>query len=685
MDTPALVFVATTLAIGGACLSYLKKKYRTTDHHLLLFVLVGSVGYLAPMQMTMTAKKTTEQLKQVWLGTARLYAVALERLAGKVAEGDLEGLSQALTRVTDQLGVDARDCVAATLVSTGPDGTQKQVSLPLTADTTGGALSEACALQAQATRESRQATWYEDRDTKGKLLQIEAIIPMGEVADSLQGVLVVEYAAEKWTRQYENAQWGVAGEFMGLMSICLVMGGVLVTNAEARRKRELERVTKPLIQELERLDGMVNAVQGVVWERQSGTGAFTIVSQTAEGYLGYALEQWMDEEGFLAKIIHTGDIERVRASWAEIESKPEAFHLEYHVVSADGSTAMVTEHGIATRDPLNGLVLRGIIVDVTAQREEEAEEQEMHKMMVEASRQAGMAEIATGVLHNVGNVLNSLNVGAKLLSERLRHSRLDKLCQATGLLKEHLPENMEFFVHDKRGRALPGYLLDLANYLREEQVRMGATVSDMNERIEHIRDMIMLQQSHSSVRTLWESLDLAAVMEDALRLEMDVHIAHQQVKIERHFADVPPVYLARGLLLQILVNLFSNACQAMSDKPADKRVLTLRIVPHGADRVRMITEDTGCGIHPRHLTNIFKQGFTTKRNGHGFGLHHACLLAQDLGGALLAESDGIGLGARFILDLPVRKAGPTTPTSSLAPQASQSASSTATLPLLTTA
>lgn len=311
-------------------------------------------------------------------------------------------------------------------------------------------------------------------------------------------------------------------------------------------------------------------------------------------------------------------------------------------------------------------------MDITAQRDAEAAMKDMHRMMVEASRQAGMAEIATGVLHNVGNVLNSLNVGAKLLSERLRRSRLDRLCQATALLKEHLPGDIDFFLNDKRGVALPGYLEELAIYLRDEQNRLTANVSDMIERIDHIRDMIMLQQSHSTVRTLWESLDLATVMEDALRLEAGVNITHQSVKIERQYADLPPVYLARGLLLQILVNLTSNACQAMADLPPEKRRLILRIVPHGQERVRIVVEDNGCGIQPRDLTNIFTQGFTTKADGHGFGLHHACLLAEDMEGTLRAESDGIGKGARFILDLPARNAPTPPPTPSTSSQSSVS-------------
>lgn len=654
MDIPALAFLATTLAIGGACLGYVKRKYHTTDHHLLIFALIGAVGYLAPKQMRREADQVSDRLKVVWLGSARLYGHGLER-EGDPATIDEKRLAAVLGRVSNRLGAVTGDCVAATLYTAQPGSARRQLRALLPGVHSVASIGEPSAMKIEAAFGGAES-WYESTEKKPSSPRLFATIPVLGPQDAVLGVLAVEFSGQRWDLERAHTEWRVAAEFLGLQTICLVLGGILVARFEARKKDDLEKATRPLMAELESLDGMVNAVQGVVWERTSGAGPFRIVSQLADGYLGYDMDRWLDEKGFLASVIHAGDLQRVRARWAEVEEKAGAYHLEYHVVRKDGGTAMVTEHGVATRDTMSGLVLRGIIVDVTAQREAEAEQQDMHKMMIEASRQAGMAEIATGVLHNVGNVLNSLNVGAKLLAERLKRSRLDKLSQAAALLKDNLPHNTAFFTDDKRGLALPGYLVELATYLNEEQNRLGASVGDMIERIEHIRDMIMLQQSHSSVRTLWESLDLATVMEDALRLEMDVHLAHQQVRVVRHFADMPPVYLARGLLLQILVNLFANACQAMSDKPADERVLTLRISPQPGDRVRLVVEDTGCGIQPRHLTNIFKQGFTTKRDGHGFGLHHACLLAQDMSGSLSAESDGLGKGARFILDLPARKA-----------------------------
>ncbi|MEN3942142.1 ATP-binding protein [Prosthecobacter sp. SYSU 5D2] len=587
------------------------------------------------------------------MGVTRTYAHALERSTDAIAEMDAAAIRKVIQRTRSTVG-QAVTVRTVTLVTKNAEGKVKKITLGLIREGDRPMIKAGCEdkiLKAFSGGEH----WCEDRGRAGIAVGLLAVVPLRDKMDAVQGVLVMEFVPSVWNTAREREQWRVVGEFSGLLVICLCLGGFLVVTSEARRQRELEKAIEPLMKDIESLDGMVNSVQGVVWERPAGSGGFTYLSQNADGYLGYGVERWGDEGGFLEKVIHSEDRGRVVECWKLAVKNLEKYHIEYRVVKPDGMTAFVNEYGQAAKLMLDGRVLRGILLDITAQRENEASAQGMHKMMIEASRQAGMAEIATGVLHNVGNVLNSLNVGAKLLAERLKKSRMDKLCQATVLLKEHLPDDPDFFTNDKRGQALPGYLVDLAAYLRDEQNRLDATVSDMIERIEHIRDMIMLQQSHSTVRTLWEPLDMATVMEEALRLEMDVHIAHQQVHVERHFADLPPIYAARGLLLQILVNLLANACQAMEDLPASQRKLTLRILPQGDDKVRISVEDTGCGIHPRHLTSIFTQGFTTKTDGHGFGLHHACLLAQDLGGVLQAESEGLGKGACFILEIPARK------------------------------
>jgi len=124
------------------------------------------------------------------------------------------------------------------------------------------------------------------------------------------------------------------------------------------------------------------------------------------------------------------------------------------------------------------------------------------------------------------------------------------------------------------------------------------------------------------------------------------------VKVERHLAPLPQVMTDKHKVLMILVNLISNAKYALDSAPVGQRCLTLRLEAPAADRVRIEVRDNGMGIEPELLTRIFQHGFTTRDEGHGFGLHSSALAAQELGGMLTAHSEGPGRGATFTLELP---------------------------------
>jgi C4-dicarboxylate-specific signal transduction histidine kinase len=149
--------------------------------------------------------------------------------------------------------------------------------------------------------------------------------------------------------------------------------------------------------------------------------------------------------------------------------------------------------------------------------------------------------------------------------------------------------------------------------------------------IQHINDVIMLQQSHGRLTALRERVHLDHLIEDALRLEESV-FERQQIRVERSYAKLPECFVPKGQVLQVLVNLIRNARQALAGCPAKNRVLCLGTERASAGWVRITVQDSGCGIAPDHLTRVFSHGFTTKAGGHGYGLHHAALLAEDMGG-----------------------------------------------------
>ena len=276
---------------------------------------------------------------------------------------------------------------------------------------------------------------------------------------------------------------------------------------------------------------------------------------------------------------------------------------------------------------------------------------EVQGRLVETARQAGMAEVATNVLHNVGNVLTSVQTSAGLAKSRLAGLRLEQLSPLAGMLEEHRNDLTTYINQDERGRSVLPYLSQLGQHVQEGRKEISTLLDEVSRYTHHIGVIIKLQQDHAKHPRLNEPISLAETIEEALQMHR-VALERSGVKAECSLADVPPVLTDKHKVLTILVNLISNARYAMEATPENERILTLRMGLSGSDRVRLEVSDTGMGIAQEMLPRIFQHGFTTRKEGHGFGLHSSALAAQQLGGALSVQSDGPGRGATFTLELP---------------------------------
>jgi signal transduction histidine kinase len=281
---------------------------------------------------------------------------------------------------------------------------------------------------------------------------------------------------------------------------------------------------------------------------------------------------------------------------------------------------------------------------------------EAQQHLMALSRQAGMAEIATGVLHNVGNVLNSVNVSAALVASKIRASRVDKLVALIRMLEQHSRDLPEFLVKDPKGqRALP-YLAKLADHFQSERDGLLAELESMSAHVDHIKSIVATQQSYAKVSGLVEKVCLSDMVEDALRI-VEPGLVRTKIRVERDFETLPTIAAEKHQILQILLNLLRNAKQAVKDAdPEEGPLIRIRIRRLAESRISLAVEDNGVGLPRENLTRIFGHGFTTRADGHGFGLHSCALAASQMGGSLRAESDGPGRGATFILELPLRTA-----------------------------
>ena len=297
--------------------------------------------------------------------------------------------------------------------------------------------------------------------------------------------------------------------------------------------------------------------------------------------------------------------------------------------------------------------LAGINRDITERKQWEARLESLHRQLVDASRQAGMAEVATSVLHNVGNVLNSVNVSAGVVADRVKNSAADNLERVALLFREHQHDLAHFLTQEEKGRHLVQYVESLVARLATEKTSVLAELACLVRNIEHIKEIVTMQQSHARKVGVHEILNPTDLVEDALRLQEASFMRHQ-VKLRREFASLPSVTLDRHKAMQILVNLLQNAKRACEENTAVTGEIIIRVGPVGMDRFKVEVEDNGVGIPAENLTRIFSHGFTTRKNGHGFGLHSGALAAKQMGGSLLAESAGPGQGARFTLELPLK-------------------------------
>jgi signal transduction histidine kinase len=271
------------------------------------------------------------------------------------------------------------------------------------------------------------------------------------------------------------------------------------------------------------------------------------------------------------------------------------------------------------------------------------------QLQFEKARQLGMAEISASVLHNVGNVLNSVNVSANTLSEKVSSSKMGGIEKLSALFNEHKFELVKFITEDSRGSKALDYLNLLSVYWHEEQNALASEINKLTKDIQLIKEIISTQQELSKA-TDFEQLILVNELIDEAVLITGLSVK-TQIMIDKQYAKLKPVKLDKVKLLQILVNLVRNAKDSVITSPQESKVITIKTSHLSNNKIRIEITDNGVGIPAKNLKKIFTYGFTTKASGHGFGLHTSAIAAGQLGGQLHAYSEGVNQGATFVLEL----------------------------------
>jgi len=405
----------------------------------------------------------------------------------------------------------------------------------------------------------------------------------------------------------------------------------------------------------ERFRQVVESAGDWIWE-VNVEGLYTYASPVVERVLGYKPEEIVGKKHFydyFAPDVKEGLKKAALEAFAKRESIKGFVNPNMH---KNGSTVIMETSGTPIIDEKGNLCgYRGADRDITGRLQKEKELKKVHEELVSASHRAGMAEVAADVLHNVGNVLNSINVSTTLITEKIAKSELANVQKVASIINEHIDEIGTFLTEHSQGKHIPTYLAEVSKCLQAEQTDIIGKLHVLADNVQHIKDIISMQQAYAKVSGVLVQMSPSQLVEDAIQIN-SAGLQRHGTRLVREFQELPDIEIDKQRVLQIMVNLISNAKYALSGSDKEDKLLTIRINRRGEDRFRIEVADNGAGIPKENLTKIFSHGFTTKQHGHGFGLHSSALAAKELGGFLTVHSDGLGKGARFTLELPFKSA-----------------------------
>ncbi len=293
------------------------------------------------------------------------------------------------------------------------------------------------------------------------------------------------------------------------------------------------------------------------------------------------------------------------------------------------------------------------ISDISERKIAEEELADLNKKLIDSAHKSGMADIATGVLHNVGNILNSVSVSTQIMNGMINDSKISDFKRANDMLRDNLDNLEQFIVGNPKGKMLMNYYLKIEDGIEKEMADFRHHFTRLNEKVKAITEVIAALQNYAGTASLLDTVSINDIIEDALTMHARTN-AFQNTRVIKKMLEIPDLTVQKTKLVHILINLFQNAKDAMLETPIEKKVLTI-LTEHDVNNAFIKIYDTGHGVAEQDLQKIFAHGFPTKTKSYGFGLHNCANYMTEMGGSMWVESDGKGKGATFILKFPLPK------------------------------
>lgn len=339
-----------------------------------------------------------------------------------------------------------------------------------------------------------------------------------------------------------------------------------------------------------------------------------------------------------------------------------------HVIAAQGAIALenarlydelsLLNRNLEKRVEDRTAELRDANLQLTVEVEErikaEKDLMDLQSKLVETARRAGMTEVAIGVLHNVGNVLNSVTISTTCLAESQKNSRIPQLDRLVELLNKNKDNLGQYLTEDPRGKLFPAYLEKLAGLLNKQRAKDTEEIKKLSQHLSHAIEVIRAQQAQANVKAVLEPVTPSELMDQAEKVNA-TDIKKCKIAVEHKYEPIPVLLIDKHKVLQILINLVKNAGQSIAARGNENGCITLEVRRNRDGSTAFQVTDNGVGISGEHLSRVFSYGFTTKPDGNGYGLHNAANSATEMGGNLTVQSEGMNRGASFLLSLPLEE------------------------------
>ncbi len=379
---------------------------------------------------------------------------------------------------------------------------------------------------------------------------------------------------------------------------------------------------------------------------------FKYANKAAADIMGHSVDNILaiKKISFDSIIFHE-DLDQVNEQWQNyISEDNNFFQMPMRIITGNQVTKWIDVYGKSINYQGKKAELITVI-DITDRKETERKLEIMRKDMMESAHRAGMADVATSTLHNVGNILNSIKTSSHLINESIQKSPVHNLVKANELLRKHEKDMKDFILNDALGQKLLDYYLVLEKDFSTQHEQIQQDAIRLNGMVDSIVEVISAQQAYAAGASMAELFNVEEIVEDSINVQKESLTQHN-IQLNKNFQKVPAIKVQKSKLLHILTNLIINAIHALNYNDVSERKMDLSIAGD-KNYVFIRISDNGHGINKENSNKIFNYGFTTKKNGHGYGLHSCANYMIEMGGEINVKSEGQGKGATFELVFPI--------------------------------